>query len=986
MRWRFLMPAVFAATLIALSLAVVLPRPASAQIGTPATGNIRAVDGPNPGEVVISWDVVAEATHYRVGYVNLDVDRLQALARGAEWIEAFVYVDVAAANLPVSGGRTQYVIRRLAQGQGHAFTVLTSKDYNDTGGGGRVSSTFSWPPKGSRWARHVVADRGGACPGAVAASASVATGSASSGVGPATSASALGGSIGQGDPGPPPDVPFERRHITLGAPAIGAPYGETGNGRFAGQMYDARVAAQAITPATGNIRAVDGPNPGEVVISWDVVAEATHYRVGYVNLDVDRLQALARGAEWIEAFVYVDVAAANLPVSGGRTQYVIRRLAQGQGHAFTVLTSKDYNDTGGGGRVSSTFSWPPKGSRWARHVVADRGGACPTTGVPTVTPPAVVTSLDGLENGAWLEQNRPQAAADIRALPWVRDGINGSERQTAEALIATAIWYSGVFNSLMQMSWLGDGVTDAEAIATAYIRWTAFFDSESPGSDLAGQMLQKSWVRDAVSTDEATVIRSLYWTISYDTDSPPSQHVNAAVNAAASRILTMPFLASVESPDALAVRSLERIAGRGKTDFLEVMSRPTLNDGITDEEAEIVLLLGATYQYADSALIDTLLDPTRITVERRAIRLPRSGEVELAIIRTAPGPARSMDLLEHSVRGIEEFMGASFPTNYIAALFAEEAVLEGAAGVNFGTHVAMLPEYDVDDGSHDANFLPSLTTHEVAHYYWRANESWIDEGGATFMEFAVEKARTGRGLIADRYPCAHVSSIAQLVVLDPEREDPENICNYSLGERIFLDLYRNLGEAVYRRGFSSLYQRSQVLDEYLWPTYLDISHVREAFQPLAPAATPVIARWYDGTEPYDLSHLDTGPVDPSLPGINGRITEHLLMFDSNWPDGPGIDRFSAAGVDELLLIRLTWTFPRTSAPKVQLLEYVEYYEDGFAFRRQVWDHTFDPSAIGARTGRGIGFPPDEKWATGRYWVYVYDGDRKVAEVTYEVLP
>ena len=71
---------------------------------------------------------------------------------------------------------------------------------------------------------------------------------------------------------------------------------------------------------------------------------------------------------------------------------------------------------------------------------------------------------------------------------------------------------------------------------------------------------------------------------------------------------------------------------------------------------------------------------------------------------------------------------------------------------------------------------------------------------------------------------------------------------------------------------------------------------------------------------------------------------------------------------------------------MQLLEYVEYYEDGFAFRRQVWDHTFDPSAIGARTGRGIGFPPDEKWATGRYWVYVYDGDRKVAEVTYEVLP
>ena len=982
MRWRFLAPAVFAAVLIALSLAVGLPRPASAQTGTPAATNIRVVDGPNPGEVVISWDIVPAATHYRVGYVTT-VDIQRATARGGKWIEAFAYVDLAAEHLPKSGGRSEYTIRRLAQGVNHAFTVLTSGNYITTDE--NVSGEFFWSQGNERWQFLIVADRGGVCPGAVAASASAATDRSSSGVGLAASPAALGGSIGQGDPGPPPDVPFERRHITLGAPAIGVPYRETGNGRFAGQMEAALVATQAqtITPAATNIRVVDGPNPGEVVISWDIVPAATHYRVGYVTT-VDIQRATARGGKWIEAFAYVDLAAEHLPKSGGRSEYTIRRLAQGVNHAFTVLTSGNYITTDE--NVSGEFFWSQGNERWQFLIVADRGGVCPTTGVPIVTPPAVVTSLDGLENGPWLEQNRPQAAADIRALPWVRDGINGSERQAAEALIATAIWYSGVFNSLMQMSWLGDGVTDAEAIATTYIRWTAFFDSESPGSDLAGQMLQKSWVRDAVSTDEATVIRSLYWTISYDTDSPPSQQVNAAVNAAASRILTMPFLASVESPDALAVRSLERIAGRGKTDFLEVMSRPTLNDGITDEEAEIVLLLGATYQYADSALIDTLLDPTRIIVQKRAIRLPRSGEVELAIIRTAPGPARSMDLLEHSVRGIEEFMGASFPTNYIAALFAEEAVLEGAAGVNFGTHVAMLPEYDVDDGSHDANILPSLTTHEVAHYYWRGNETWIDEGGATFMEFPVENVRTGRGLIADHYPCAYVSSIADLVALDPEQLSPADICNYSLGERVFLDLYRNLGDAAYRRGFSSLYQRSQVLDEYLWPTYLDISHVREAFQPLAPAATAVIARWYDGTEPYDLSHLDTGPVDPSLPGINGRITEQLLMFDSNWPDGPGIDRFSAAGVDELLLIQLTWTFPRTSAPKAQILEYVEYYEDGFAFRKQVWDHTFDPASIGARTGRGIGFSPDEKWATGRYWVYVYDGDRKVAKVTYEVLP
>ncbi len=990
MRLRLLAPAVFAATLIAFSLAVGLPRSVSAQIGTPATGNIRVVDGPNPGEVVISWDAVPSATHYRIGYVNMVQDYPLATASvTGEWIEAFIYVDVNARNFAVSGGRAQYVIRRLAQGDRHAFTVLTSSNFVDTGGGGSVSSEFSWPPIGSRWEFHTVADRGGACPGVGAASASADLGRAS----PAAS----GGSMSQGDPGPPPDVPFERRHITLGTPAIGALSGEADNGRFAGQMEAARVATQGTTPPVANIRVVDSQNPGEVVISWDAVPSATHYRIGYVNMVQDYPLATASvTGEWIEAFVYVDVNARNFTVSGGRAQYVIRRLAQGDRHAFTVLTSSNFVDTGGGGSVSSEFSWPPIGSRWEFHTVADRGGACPATGVPIVTPPAVVTSLDGLENGAWLELNRPQAAADIRALPWVRDGIIGSERQAAEALIATAIWYSGTFSSLMQMSWLGDGVTDAEAIATRYIRFTAFFDSESLGSDLAGQMLRKPWVQDAITADEATVLRYLYWTISYDTDSPPPPQVIAAVNAVAGRTLAMPFLASVESPDALAVRSLERIEDISKTDFLQVMARPTLNDGITDGEAEIVLLLGATYQYGDLALVDTLLDPTRITVEKRAIRLPRSGEVDLAIIRTAPGPARSMDLLEHSVRGIEEFMGTPFPTNHIAALFAEEAVLEGAAGVNFGTHMSMLPEFDVDDGSQLANFLPSLTTHEVAHYYWRGNETWIDEGGATFMEFPVENVRTGRGLIADRYPCAYVSSIAEVVALDPEQLSPAGTCNYSLGERIFLDLYRNLGDAVYRRGFSSLYQRSQVLDEYLWPTYLDISHVRDAFQPIASAATSIITRWYDGPRPQGIMPPDTGLVVPELATIAGGQVINAFVSPEDDRDAfgdwesfiaRGTENFSVAdATGKYVYVYLGFTVPVTVDPKILRLEVIEHYEDGFLYDDYVARLEFEPEWNRVWWRLRIGPRKDDPWLPGRYWVFLYDGDRKVAEVAYEVTP
>ena len=993
MRWRFLVPTIFVAVLIALSLVAGISRPAFAQDGAPATRNIAIRDGVNPGEVVVSWDAVPQATHYRIGYVNMIQDYPLAKASvTGEWIEAFVYVDVNARNFTESGGRVAYTLRRLAQGDRHAFTVLTSSDHVNTEES--FNSEFSWPvPASERWKFHVVADLGGACPtvGIAAASADVG-GAASQGAGTTAANASEGGSTGQEDSDTDQDVPFERRHVTLASPTMGELTGDPGTRHSAGQMAGARVTAQTSAPATRNIAIRDGVNPGEVVVSWDAVPQATHYRIGYVNMIQDYPLAKASvTGEWIEAFVYVDVNARNFTESGGRVAYTLRRLAQGDRHAFTVLTSSDHVNTEES--FNSEFSWPvPASERWKFHVVADLGGACPTIAVPIVTQPVVITSLAGLQHGTWLEQNRPQAAIAIRALPWVGDGITGSELQAAEALIAAARWYPSVFSFLMQVSWVGDGVTDAEAIAIERLRWTARYNSQ-----LADGMLQKSWVQDAINIDEANVLRNLYWIMRLPDSEIARQQLSEAeadilrpqLSAAVVRILAMPFLDQVASTDAAAVASLDRYSGLSNRDFLGIMSHPRLNDGITDEEAKIVLLLGATYQFGAPGLVETLLDPTQINVEERSIRLPHSGNVDLAIIRTAPGPARTMNLLEHSVRVVEEFMETPFPTNHVAVL-VEDAVVGG--GTNYGTHITILPEDDVDDDSREALGLPSLMTHEISHYYWTGNEEWIDEGAANSMEFTVEKANAGRPVVANSYPCPYFSSLDELVradILHPGRGGTfdEFRCNYSLGERIFLDMYRSLGDAAFRRGFSYLYRSSQVLDENLWPTELNVSHFREAFLPIAPAASTIVARWYDGTEPWDLSHLDTGPVDPSLPAINGRITEASLVFESDWPDGPGISRFSASGIgDQWLILRLRLTFPRTTAPKVQPLEYVEYYEDGFTFRQRVRTLSFDPDWIRARSGTSVGLSPSVKWATGRYWVYVYDGDRKVAEVTYEVTP
>ena len=68
------------------------------------------------------------------------------------------------------------------------------------------------------------------------------------------------------------------------------------------------------------------------------------------------------------------------------------------------------------------------------------------------------------------------------------------------------------------------------------------------------------------------------------------------------------------------------------------------------------------------------------------------------------------------------------------------------------------------------------------------------------------------------------------------------------------------------------------------------------------------------------------------------------------------------------------------------LEIVEYYEDGFEFNRRSVELIAEARYSGGTSWFSVEPPPSRKWAPGRYWVYILAGDRKVAEVQYEVTP
>ena len=518
-------------------------------------------------------------------------------------------------------------------------------------------------------------------------------------------------------------------------------------------------------------------------------------------------------------------------------------------------------------------------------------------------------------------------------------------------------------DGLNQLQWVGDGLSSDEQA-----EFDQLIELARKHPWAMSTALKKSWFDDGVSESEVATVQDL-GNLPLDM---------AQVNAG------MPYLDEITVPDAFAVRSLAGIGRANAADLRDVMSRPWLADGVSDREAQIVLLLDETYRY-NRSLMDTLLDLDQVTVEERAIDLPLAGRVDLVIIRTSPGAERSMDLLEHSLRSAEGFMGEPLKTNFVALLFEEGANVR--SGVNTGTHLRMHARYDVDDGSYVASVTGWLMAHEVAHYFWAGNKTWINEGSANLIATVSEEARVGDPVEPDGYPCDQVTHIAALKAFDVSSSAPVFECNYSLGERLFLDLYHTLGDTEFRKGFRKLHLESKVLDDNGRTKRLNINDVREAFRSNAVAVHTVIPRWYDGTAPYDLGSLDTGPPDPDLPSIDGRITDAFVTLDPGRSDGARIDRFSAADVDDRVHLFLRATFPTTDTPKRLSLQYVEFYEDGFAFRRQTVNHVFDPYSTHGESDVSVGqFAEERGWAVGRHWVYVYDGGRKVAEVQYTVTP
>ena len=397
-----------------------------------------------------------------------------------------------------------------------------------------------------------------------------------------------------------------------------------------------------------------------------------------------------------------------------------------------------------------------------------------------------------------LEWQDPEAAKTIWVLPWVEDGIEASE--TAAVL------------TLQQLAQ----------------------DSKTVFQVLAG----KPWIQDNLTAEERTLVSDLG-----DISASDSERGN---EAAALRIINMPFLNTLEPFDAGAVKSLwilHRLEERSRLE--EILSHPTFHGGIRDDQTTLVAALGVATRLSPE-LLYALLDPSQALVEKRTLHFPGQRDVALGVVTTSHEASGNMDWLEFAVRTQVAFMGTAFPWGYVS-LWVDD---KGTAGAHETGHLHA--------GYYEA---PGIVAHEAAHLYWRFGTNWITEGGAQLMDTVTEYARVGSPIhtVFDGM-CAEAKTILQLESIRYERSRRgefgyiEN-CDHALGAGLFVDLYRTLGDGWFREGFRKLFLKLRAEEHHdvcrgleRNICYVTFAFVNEAHPQAAAAAAAIINRWYYGAE------------------------------------------------------------------------------------------------------------------------------------------
>ena len=506
--------------------------------------------------------------------------------------------------------------------------------------------------------------------------------------------------------------------------------------------------------------------------------------------------------------------------------------------------------------------------------------------------------------------------------------------------------------------------------------------AERANPAMVAQIRRIAWIADGLqNADEFNAAERM---VNVGLDAPESLNALLASDQ---------FKSELRPMDLPALLSLQRMAQDRPERLAQLTAAPWFRDGLTPAEAAIVAVLYERSRFLSPEFDAIVANPGTLNVELGATTNRNGSIVPIAIVRSGPAPAGSpvMAVAQAAVPIFEGMFDAEFPTPAIV-IHVTDYVAGVAAGTNFQTHVTLLPE--IDDNS-KPGFAPHAVFHEIAHYFLYAEPIWYAEGGADFAASYARRVTAGAPLESTNYPCDGASSLSELELRSPE--DPSEAqadpglwrCNYYLGERLLLALYHQLGEERFLQAWRALYARlardpSYPSQHEFTETDIRVEWLRAGGMLMQPDLEHTWDQWYRGrADRAVLSPPDPSPVDPSLPAINGRIDQAYVALS---PDGPPVTSFSASDVEGWAFLTLKYTYSLSGSSQDLNFEMVEYFEDGFTNGRRNIPVTAQPQHIGGTQWLSVGPNSPLRWGPGRYWVYVYESGRKVAEVQFDVTP
>ncbi len=537
---------------------------------------------------------------------------------------------------------------------------------------------------------------------------------------------------------------------------------------------------------------------------------------------------------------------------------------------------------------------------------------------------------------------------------------------------------------LARLAVSGQSEADAESKAAGEPDGSGGGVSYAITSDITGL----PWVRDGQNEAEKLTVAWL---------SELQEHNPSLVTA----LVRMPFLQDHTPGDLQAIQTLTLMSrGTSRIDPNPQYATALANHaafadggGVDNTEAKIIAVTSIPYLIE---AIDT--DGTDLVgriadegiVEEASVSGRYGNPLTFAIVRL--GVSRQNSELMQSVTSAtghaETLMNQALPVDFVGSLVSSNTI-PGAAAANNNIQLWFDGGFD-REGTYSDRYRQRVAAHEIGHYWWTANnrhEAWISEGGAQYIGAYSVKTQFGdSSLYTNTWPCPYYRTIEHLRADNPQYGVSQgSLCNYALGDRLFVNLDRSMGHAAFTTGFRNLHQRLSTYEDDEIDQGLSLMR---AFcsQCLTSSARlgevgHTLARRYG-----EKILTDTDAATGTIAGLGSPSTVSLVdRYNDNRQYG--VAQVSASSPDQRRWLRLYFS-NAPNPPETVRVAVRRHHEDRYPYYYD-WE---EPTTV-YRSESGpaawfyvyLGRPP--RWAIGHHWVYVYNESiQKVAEVEYQVTP